>query len=673
MDTKAPCEYFSKGHCIRGEECYFAHEKTTIAPRNSGSSKRPIGAASQHSGQDPRSQTPCYHHARGDCRSGNKCPYSHTAEKGQKSEPDLDLELEGKPNRDSFKREFGGALVQFDVGARVSKVSLPEEFSAVRIDGLPMDSTSEHIASLLSKEGIQVIPSCVRIRQPDGASYASADIKVDDPTFAKRLCTKLAGRSRLKTRYPNVEAFQVSAGLPSGTNVHRTEHRKVQCSWFKPSKSAWLNFDREKIAKRVSTKFNSGSYKVLSQTLKCEPPTKGEGGQNDPLAWTLELARLPVMTTKKNILSAITSRYDKPSNIELGSPSYSADGEEAGATVSTEIEGTKRAKAVARFYEKSDARTAVNTLHDTPLPFCEDIFLTVQLVSTAKFKVASIIFNAVQSRIRTASQDWDQQYLKFKIYPTAGLRKQYRILKIEGEESEDVAFAKETLNEILEGVTVMSEGKPLWTPSLVSNGAIFQRLKIIQGEQGVIILRNRKKQELKLYGSGERCKEVELIITYMINTESHDIHIIELKPENFRWVCSGGFKMITAALGQNVATFDIVSRPKRILVGGTEKQYEIALRMINKKISRQISKKVTADEGYVVFWGPAENPLVTKCNHKYCTECFELSCNAASSSEKDFSTNCHGDTENCNAIFSLEELQETSPTSVSLLSKAKLQ
>ncbi|RAL63494.1 hypothetical protein DID88_003914 [Monilinia fructigena] len=554
MDTKFPGKYFAKGHCMRGEECYFTYEKlkTIIASRNPGSSKRPTCAASQHSEQDPRAQTPCYHHARANCRSGKKCPYSHTVEKGQKFEPDLDLE--GKQSHDNFKREFGGALVQFDLGARVSKVSLPEDFSAVRIDGLLINTTSQHIASLLSKEGIQVIPNCVRIRQPDGASYASADIKVDDPTFAKRLCTKCVGKSKLKTRYPKVEAFQVSAGLPSGTNVHRTEHRKVQCSWFKPSKTAWLNFDREKIANRVSTKFNSGSYKVLNQKLKCEPPTKGEEGQKNSLAWTLELARLPV-------------------------------GPIEWSQVSTEIEGTKRAKAVAQFYDESDARTAVKTLHDTPLPFFGDIFLTVQLFSTAKFKVASMIFNAVQSRIRTASQDWDEQYLKFKVYPTAGLRQQYRILKIEGEESEDVAFAKETLNEILEGITVMSEGKPLWAPSLVSNGAIFQKLKIIQGEQGVIILRNRRKQELKLYGSGERCKEVELIITYMINNESHAVHIIELKPEDFRWACSGGFKMINAALGQNIVTFDIVSRPKRILVGGTEKQYEIALRMINKKIS----------------------------------------------------------------------------------------
>lgn len=105
------------------------------------------------------------------------------------------------------------------------------------------------------------------------------------------------------------------------------------------------------------------------------------------------------------------------------------------------------------------------------------------------------------------------------------------------------------MNEILDGLTVMSEGKPLWIPSLIGNGAISQRLKKFQGEQGVIILRNRREQELKLYGPAERCEEVGLIIINMTNTESPAVHRIELKPEDFRWACGGGFKMITATLG----------------------------------------------------------------------------------------------------------------------------
>ncbi len=41
--------------------------------------------------------------------------------------------------------------------------------------------------------------------------------------------------------------------------------------------------------------------------------------------------------------------------------------------------------------------------------------------------------------------------------------------------------------------------------------------------------------------------------------------------------------MIAAALGENNATFDIVSTSKRILIGGSEKEYEIALRIVKKR------------------------------------------------------------------------------------------
>ncbi|CAD6441535.1 58b70620-cdf0-46e4-89e1-1cdae8c87a01 [Sclerotinia trifoliorum] len=667
MAPPALCKFFAKGNCTRGEKCRYSHEKTTTTPRIPGSQRKPSKTASLPSTKDPRSQIPCHHYARGNCRNGSNCPYSHVAQKENKM--DLDLEPEEKPSHDNFTRQFSGALAQFHVGAQVSKVTLSTDFSAARIDGLPTDSTSESVSSLLSEEGIQIIPECVRVRQQN--STASADIRVDDPTFATRLCSIFRGRSGLRARYPKIEAFHVSAGLPPGTNAHQIECKKVQCSWYKPYKSAWLYFGNEDIAKRVSTKFKSKIYNVLGQTTICNSPIASEG-QRNTLTWTLLLPMLPATITEKDITSAITSRQDKPLSVKLSALSYEVEGEEASAIVmsllfqtgqiewsqiGTEVEGNK-AKGVARYYEESDARAAVATLDNTPLPFSPALSLTVQLISSAKFKVSSSIFSAVQSRIRTASQVWNEKDLKFKIYPSAGLRNQYRVLRIEGEVSKEVAIAKETLNEILDGITVMSDGKPLWTPSLTSNGSVFLRLKETQQKHGVIIVRNKRKQELKLYGSKEKCKEVESIITNIINAEPFSAYIIELEPEDYIWACNGGFRMITATLGRNIASFDIISTPKRILIEGTEHQYRTALRMISKRESNPVSRSIAANESCAVCWEPPESPVLTKCKHVYCSECFELSCNAASSAGKDFSINCHGNMGKCQRTFSLEELQE---------------
>jgi len=555
----------------------------------------------------------------------------------------------------------------------VSKISLPTDFSAARINGLPVGSSPASVATLLAGMGIELTPDCVRIPRQNGAPNISADIKVEDPAFAKLLCTKLSKKRTSGAEFSQLEALQIPAGLPSGPNARRVECKKVQCSWYKPCKTAWLNFGNEDIAKRVLGKFNSKFYRVHNQTVHCNTSTRGEGGWRNPHARTLMLTDLPADTTEKDIRSAIRSPHDSPLNIELGEPTYDVDGELASAIVmsllsqagpiewsqaNTQLEG-KRAKAIARFYEEADAREAARSLHDKPLPFGKNMKLTVQLVSTAKFKVATSIFSAIQTRIRIASQTWTEQHLSFKVYPIAGLGQQYRVLKIEGQIAKDVAAAKETMDKILDGITVMSHGKPLWTPSLNNNGNAFQKLKKIQQDHGVMVIRNRRNAELKLYGSPEKCQRVELAIADMISSESSTGHIIELTPEDFQWACSGGFKMIAATLGENIAAFDIVSTPKRIMISGSEKEYDAALRIMRKRELKLQAETVTAKEDCAVCWTRAENPVFTNCNHVYCIECFEGLCTAAGSGEKDFSIICQGDMGKCQVAFGLEELQES--------------
>lgn len=573
-------------------------------------------------------------------------------------------------NHDNFTRGLCGALAQFECGAQVSKISFPADFSAARIIGLPVGISPDYVSTLFSEIGIRIPPNCVRVFGGNGPQ-TSADIRLEDPTFSKLVCAKIDARSTLGPSFSHLQASPIPISLSSDSNACRVECRKVQCSWYKPSKTAWLNFGSEDIAKRVFNNFTFNRYRILGQTVHCNAPIKGEGGRRNPYAWTLMLTGLPIATTEKNIRFAIHSPQDSPRNIELGKPSYNVDGETASATVmsllsqvgpiewsqaNTELEG-KRAKAIARFYEEADAREAARTLHDRSLSFGTNMKLTVQLVSTAKFKVAATIFSAVQSRIRTASEAWKKEHLTFKIYPSTGFGFQYRVLKIEGLVAKDVATAKETMNEILDGITIMRHGKPLWAPSLNLNGNSFQKLKKFQQDHGVIVIRNRSKKELKLYGSPEKCVDVESAIVRMISDESSTNYVINLSPECFQWACNGGFQTIVRALGDNIATFDIVSTPKRILIEGSEKNHETALKLVKKREYKVVTETST-EKDCAVCWTPAENAVFTKCSHVYCIECFENLCTAAGSGEKYFSIKCLGDMGKCQVVFGLEELQE---------------
>jgi hypothetical protein len=552
----------------------------------------------------------------------------------------------------------------------VSKISLPTDFSAARITGLPGGTSPGYVSTLCSGVGIEIPPGCVRVFGA-GVLQNSADIRLEDPTFAKLLCAKIDARNKLEPLLSQLQASQIPVSLSPGSNACRVECRKIQCSWYKPSKTAWLNFGSEDIAKRVFNKFTSKRYRILGQTIPCNAPTKSGGGRRNHHAWTLILTGLPIATMERDILATIHSPQDIPRNIELGKPSYDVDGELASATVmsllsqvgpiewsqaNTELEG-KRAKAIARFYEESDAREAARKLHNQPLSFGTNMKLTVQLLSTAKFKVAVTIFSAVKTRIHTASEVWIKQHLTFKVYPSPDPGYQYRVLKIEGLVAKDVATAKETMNEILDGITIMSHGKPLWAASLNLNGNAFQKLKKIQQDHGVIVIRNRSKKELKLYGSPEKCEGVESAIVRMISAESSTNYAINLNPECFQWACSGGFQTIVRVLGDNVATFDTVSTPKRILIEGSEKEFEAALKIVKKR-EFQLVTEASTDKDCSVCWTQAENPVFTKCSHVYCIECFENLCTDAGSGEKYFSIKCLGEMGKCQVVFGLEELQD---------------
>lgn len=55
-----------------------------------------------------------------------------------------------------------------------------------------------------------------------------------------------------------------------------------------------------------------------------------------------------------------------------------------------------------------------------------------------------------------------------------------------------------------------------------------------------------------------------------------------------------------------------------------------------------------------ICWTTAENPVLTKCGHLHCKECFQNLCTAAKFSRKDFSLICYG----CQVAFGLEELHD---------------
>jgi hypothetical protein len=534
---------------------------------------------------------------------------------------------------------------------------------------LPPGSTPSSVAGILTQIDFIVPVECVRVLPERDATNCSADIRVEDPFFAKRLCEKLDPRRPASGILPHINAVPITAPMPQGSNSRRVDCKKVHCSWHWPFQTVWLNFGNQDIAQKISDRFNAGAYKVLGQKVKGSSSTRG-GGFRNPLAWTVVLTEVPPTAKEPDIIRAIPPAI-RPRHVELGGASYKVDLDTANAMVKSRLlevgllewwedateSGGRRAKAKARFREDEDARKAVTLLNGTPLPFNENGMLTLQLVHCAKIKISERIYASVRAKIETEKQVWTSQHLLFIPYdPVAG----YRLLKLEGEDHKNVAQAKNDLEKILAGETAMREDSVLWAPSFGMNGDTYRRLQDIEQSLGIVIVRNKRQSRLHLYGPPQKCSEAQKLLLNLAEEHSTTEHIIELDKQKFVWAFHGGFKAISATLGEGVVTLDIVSVPKRILVTGSDEDYELALNMVNdQKEAGGLSKgEAITDKDCCICGTEDENQVRTRCKHAYCADCFENLCFSGATGDKEFCIRCQGDSSKCLAVLALDELQE---------------
>jgi hypothetical protein len=369
----------------------------------------------------------------------------------------------------------------------------------------------------------------------------------------------------------------------------------------------------------------------------------------------------------------------------MGKPSHSASAAEVGVQVRGYLEEHgllesffvgptskgKREKATAWFQEEADARAACS-LNNKSLEILGTGRLTVTLVQSVKIKIPVAVYRASKSRIDQAVECWRERHLAFHEYPDAFGR--YTTLKVQGDDTKEMAHARKTLDEISNG-TILRDGdnaNAIWGPALGGNGSAYKTLKSIEKELHVVIVRDKSKRQLQYYGPPETLPQVVRQIKDMLDEEPSASYEIPLKPPQFSWAIQGGFKSIEQALGKSVAVFDVVSRT--ITIKGTQQQYETALAIMDGKTvaadtvgGRPRSHRAPSelDGDCPICFCKADAPIQTSCNHTYCLECFEDCCKAAASTSKDdFQVQCQGDEGKCPTTFTLRELRDHLSSSV---------
>ncbi|KAI0101025.1 hypothetical protein GGR51DRAFT_530958 [Nemania sp. FL0031] len=625
--------------------------------------------------QDSRSQVNCRFYQRGLCRNGHNCPYRHEEADHEDSHPSAKPIVKSsteytQPVEEKVTRNISGALVRFDAGAAITKVVFTSDLSAVQLTGLPRNSTHETVLDLLRSWGAdtgKVSP----IRMIPGGLYSSARVEAEDPRFAQLVVAQL-GQRVTSQQGAGIHATQITPETfsTSDSSALRVDCKKIHCSWHKPSKTVWLNFGTDIIARRVCERFKRGEYKILDQKVHPADPQRGTGRFN-PKAWTVCLTDVPSEATEANISRAIWSVGDKPRGIELGKPTYSTDAETCASQIQSLFTAIgplewweftpdttgKRMKASARFSREEDAKEAVTAFHNSSLPFLKTAKLTVQLVYCARFKVSSLIYDTVEHQIKANIPRWKAQFLHFTAYEQPQPPKWYRTLKIEGEDSKSVADAKNVISETLAGIVAKEGSSVLWQSSLRSNGETSSQLAELQQRTGVVILRNKAKSQIRLFGPPNQCEEVQTEISKILNDQRSKDFAIELGEEKFLWARLGGYKKLALELGADSVSLDITSTPKRIIITGTVGKYEAALSIINGRIVHG-SKLVLDGQDCSACWTAAENPIRTRCGHTFCLDCFENLCLSAPTTNSAVEIRCVGDSDRCDTVLDLPQLQE---------------
>lgn len=132
------------------------------------------------------------------------------------------------------------------------------------------------------------------------------------------------------------------------------------------------------------------------------------------------------------------------------------------------------------------------------------------------FKIAKNIFNLVSKRIDTACQEWRETGLSRTVYRNPD--RDYIVLIVKGHQAKDFAAAKIAINEIINRTTIKHNDKPVWA-SFLSNKNALRKLKKIEKDNSVIIIRDNQRCELRFFGAPNKCGIAKWAIFAMVSAE----------------------------------------------------------------------------------------------------------------------------------------------------------
>ncbi|KAF7958785.1 hypothetical protein EAE96_002318 [Botrytis aclada] len=425
----------------------------------------------------------------------------------------------------------------------------------------------------------------------------------------------------------------------------------------------------------ICINFNDGYYRVVGKHLACDSPITSHILTDQKHKFLCILKNVPVFADKEDILGAMDEKY-RPDELEIGRPSYEASDEVSREYVKklcsaigpveswdpVQDPAAKRVKVRVRFQDESDAREAIAQLNNRNIEILGKGKIMAQQIISTRFRVITKIYSVVQSQVEEEKKSLIGQRITIRVYPSTDVAKKFTTLKIEGEPGESFFAVKNKLETILIGTVALAGDKPMWNDHFMQPIGLM-KIKRVAEDYNVVIDRDRTRKQLRIYGSPRDIGSAQNTL-HKIFTSEVEGYAIKLTPDDFSWVADGGFDEIVSVLGKDVASIDILSNPKKILLAGNPKNYHTAMTILMSRSAAggKIGKIKTEEDkdNCSVCWCPAEYPIRTNCGHLYCLQCFENLCSSITSSEQELSINCTAI--GCDVVLSLQEIEQNLPS-----------
>jgi hypothetical protein len=657
-ETASPCVFFQRGTCKFGSTCKQTHDLSTAPtpPRDLVTDTRP--------------NVFCTFFLRNACYKGAACPFSHNAD--TKSPNIVHAEVEstlkdGYPHQKAIetvtsrvspsRTVIAGADIVFDDGATISRITLPTDISTIALSGIPAAATLGDIQAALVACGTHEPIETGALQIDPQTSKQSAEVKVSDGGRLRR--SLISTKHKLRLNGSDVQMNSVQLGS-SEVGTNRLQLSGVTCTWYEPSRTA-------------SLRYGSATQATIAFTALKQSVTVLHGRRPTFLhaqsSLTIRVGNLDVSTTVNDVKQLL--RNNHPMHIELGARSHSVSKEILQQQVKRLLEkhgqllewsispqlGSAKIKAYAKFANYHEALQATKQLNGSRINALYDDVLHVQHVISIKLPVSQRVLEAIKPQLQALTEtSRSTNHVSIKTYDNP--LKAYTQIRVSGQEKASVAQVKMQVETLLAG-NIARNDKQLVAHEFFSQGAAATFLDEIKGTYGVLVLCDRRKAALRLYGEKKNLEAAQNALQSRIEEMNRQHKEVILDSVTLANAMRGRLQDVTAALGRDRVKLDITSTPKRILINGSEGDANLVRSILEVRQSDIPNSTATAakqkeeDALCVVCWTPAEDPLRTCCGHTYCTTCLESQASCTS----EFPICCLGDSGRCNTVFTLPELR----------------